>query len=200
MIFFDIDTQHDFMDKDGALAVPDADEIRANLERLLKTAGERRITTVSSRDSHIEDDPEFAQFPPHCVDGTPGAERIFKALPDLPRRVIPVDAGAIPDTGLESGAHYVVKKRAFDLFTNPWFKSVRENGAFKNEDCVVFGVATDYCVRAAALGLAKAGARVCVVEDAIRGVAPDTTEKSVLEMRDAGVEFTTTDEVLKLIG
>jgi nicotinamidase/pyrazinamidase len=73
---------------------------------------------------------------------------------------------------------------------------LRQDGAFDGEACVVFGVATDYCVRACALGLAAAGARVQVLEDAIRGVAADTTAQTVEEMRNAGVEFTTTSEVL----
>ncbi|MGH9801820.1 MAG: isochorismatase family protein, partial [Blastocatellia bacterium] len=61
----------------------------------------------------------------------------------------------------------------------------------------VFGVATDYCVRACVLGLVEAGACVQVVEDAIRGVAAETTDQTFAEMRAAGVKFTTTDEVLK---
>ena len=77
MIFFDIDTQHDFMDADGALSVPGADEIRSNIERLLRAAGDQGIITVSSGDAHREDDPEFEVFPPHCIEGTRGAQRIF---------------------------------------------------------------------------------------------------------------------------
>jgi nicotinamidase/pyrazinamidase len=197
MIFFDVDTKMDFMDSTGALYVPDAEAIRPNVGRLLREAGDRKVTTVSSRCAHEPGDPEFEIFPPHCIDGSPGAERVFADLPALPRREIEVDATADQQAQIRPATHYVVKKKVFDLFSNPWLEGLRRRGAFKGESCVVFGVATDYCVRACALGLAEAGANVLLVEDAIRGVAGETTARTIDEMRAAGVEFTSTDEVLK---
>ena len=197
--FFDIDTQHDFLDSDGALSVPDAETIKPNLERLLKVAGERQIATISSRCAHESDDPEFQIFPPHCIEGTRGAERVFAELPALARHEIAVDAPADPRARIEPGHHYVVKKKVFDLFSNAWLDGLRQRGEFKDQPCVVFGVATDYCVRCCALGLAEAGARVMVVEDAIRGVAPETTARTLDEMRAAGVELIATDRIGMLI-
>lgn len=197
MIFFDVDTQRDFMEPTGALYVPDAETIHSNIERLLRAAGDREVTTISSRCAHEPDDPEFEIFPPHCIDGLPGAERVFADLPSLPRREIAVDAAADPQAQIRSATHYVVKKKVFDLFSNQWLEGLRRRGDFKGESCAVFGVATDYCVRACALGLAEAGARVLLVEDAICGVADETISRTIDELRGAGVEFTTTDEVLK---
>ena len=197
MIFFDIDTQRDFMDPTGALYVPEAEAIRPNIERLLRAAGERKVMTISSRCAHEPDDPEFEIFPPHCIEGAPGAERVFHDLPALPRQEIAVDAVADSQARLQPATHYIVKKKVFDLFSNRWLEGLRQKGDFNGEPCVVFGVATDYCVRACALGLAEAGARVLIVEDAVRGVAGETTSRTLDEMRAAGVEFTTTDEVLK---
>src|SRR5205085_4568033 len=108
---------------------------------------------------HEPGDPEFAVFPPHCLEGTPGAERIFADLPTLPRCELPVDAQQETGVKLEAGRHYIVKKKVYDLFSNAWLESLRTSGAFTGQECMVFGVATDYCVRAAALGLAEAGAR-----------------------------------------
>jgi nicotinamidase/pyrazinamidase len=199
MIFFDVDTQRDFINADGALAVPEAETIKPNLERLLRAAGQHGITTISSRCAHEPGDAEFEIFPPHCLDGTPGAERVLADLPELPRHEIPVDAAADSQPRLAAGEHYIVKKKVFDLFSNAWLDGLRQRGVFKGETCVVFGVATDYCVRACVLGLAETGARVQVVEDAIRGVAAETTEQTTADMRAAGVEFTTTDKVLKTV-
>jgi nicotinamidase/pyrazinamidase len=196
MIFFDVDTQRDFMESTGALYVPDAEAIRPRIGRLLRSAGERGITTISSRCAHQVDDPEFAIFPPHCLEGSPGAERIFADLPQLPRIVIPADARSDPDAVLEPATHYLVEKRVFDLFSNPWLEGVRRKGTFKDQECVVFGVATDYCVRACALGLASAGARVLLIEDAVRGVAAETTRNTIEEMREAGVVFITTEKII----
>jgi nicotinamidase/pyrazinamidase len=197
MIFFDVDTQRDFMDSTGALYVPDAEAIRPNIERLLRAAGDRKVTTISSRCAHEPGDPEFEIFPPHCIDGTPGAERVFAGLPSLPRREIAVEAAADPRAQIQPATHYVVKKKVFDLFSNQWLEGLRRKDGFKGESCVVFGVATDYCVRACALGLAEGAARVLLVEDAVRGVTGETTSRTIDEMRAAGVEFISTDEVLK---
>jgi nicotinamidase/pyrazinamidase len=200
MIFFDVDTQRDFMDSDGALYVPEAEAIKPNIERLLRAAGAYGITTISSLCAHERDDDEFKIFPPHCIDGTPGAARVFKELPKLPRVEIAVDAAQDAPKQIEQGQHYVVKKKVFDLFANAWLAEQRQRGTFREQTCVVFGVATDYCVRACGLGLAIVGAHVLLVEDAIRGVAAATTAQTITELRAAGVEFTTTDEVLKQLG
>lgn len=197
MIFFDIDTQHDFMDAAGALAVPDAEAIKPQIERLLLAASQQRLATISSRCAHEPGDAEFEIFPPHCLEGTPGAERICPALPALPRTEITVDAAPDAAATVEAGHHYVVKKKVYDLFSNAWLNDLRLRGVFASQECIVFGVATDYCVRAAALGLAQSGARVLLVEDAVRGVTPATTAQTIAEMRAAGVVFTTTAEVLK---
>jgi nicotinamidase/pyrazinamidase len=200
MYFFDIDTQYDFMHGEGALYVPNAESIWPKIERLLRVAGEKGITTISSRCAHEPGDPEFEIFPPHCLDGTPGAERIFPYLPQLPRHEIEVAAKDDPEATIAPATHYIVKKKAFDLFSNPWLDGLRERGAFRRQRCVVFGVATDYCVCACVLGLAQAGAQVLLVEDAILGVANETTERAIAEKRAAGVIFTTTDDVLKELG
>jgi nicotinamidase/pyrazinamidase len=200
MIFFDVDTQHDFMHREGALYVPQAEEIRPNIERLLRAAGEKGITTISSRCAHQTDDPEFEIFPPHCLDGTPGAERIFPDLPQLPRYEIDVDTEPDPQAEIAPATHYVVKKKAFDMFSNPGLESLRSAGAFEDQECIVFGVATDYCVRACALGLAQKGARVWLVEDAIRHVSTESAGKTMEEFSAAGVSLTSTDEILKRLG
>src|SRR5687767_14171012 len=137
MVFFDVDTQRDFMDSTGALYVPGAEAIRPNIERLLRAAGERNVTTISSRCAHEPGDPEFEIFPPHCIEGEPGAERVFADLPSLPRREIAVGAAADPQAQIQAGAHYIVKKKVFDLFSNRWLDGLRGKGEFKGESCVV---------------------------------------------------------------
>jgi nicotinamidase/pyrazinamidase len=196
MIFFDIDTQNDFMLPDGKLYVPGAEGIHANIAALLRAAGEEGITTISTRCAHEPGDPEFELFPPHCLEGTPGAERLFSQLPALPRREIAVDAVLDADDQLAGATHYTVKKKVFDLFSNQWLEGWREKGFFRHQECIVFGVATDYCVRACVLGLASAGARVRVVGDAISGVASSSTAQTMVDWQRAGVEMATTAELL----
>ena len=82
-IFWDVDTQVDFMVPGGKLYVPDAAAITANLDRLTRHARERGIPRVASVDDHtlfdpeISDTPDFREtFPPHCLHGTDGQKKI----------------------------------------------------------------------------------------------------------------------------
>jgi nicotinamidase/pyrazinamidase len=200
MIFFDVDTQVDFMHPEhGALYVRGADEIAANIEKLLSAAGVLGITTGSTSCAHEPDDPEFEIFPPHCIEGTRGAERIYSDLPALPRRIIDTRASEDLEATLMPATHYVIKKRVFDPFSNRWLDGLRKRGVFSGEHAIVFGVATDYCVRATALGLREGGAEVDVIEDAIRGVSDETTRTSLGELEVSGIRLTTTDEVLRQV-
>ena len=65
------------------------------------------------------------------------------------------------------------------------------------ENAYVFGVATDYCVKAAVLGMQERGIQTYVVEDAIKGITPETTEAALKEMEQAGAKFITTEQVLE---
>jgi nicotinamidase/pyrazinamidase len=196
--FFEIDAQRDFMDETGALYVPDAEAIKPRIRRLLLAAGEHRITTFSSRCAHQPGDQEFEIFPPHCLEGSVGAKRIFENLPGLPRLEIPV--GAPPDQRLPAveGLHYLISKNVFDIFSNPWLDGVRKSGWFADKTCIVFGVATDYCVKACGNGLVEAGATTLFVEDAIRGVAAETTAQTLAEAVAAGVALISTERAIAL--
>jgi nicotinamidase/pyrazinamidase len=171
--FWDVDTQVDFILPHGALYVPGAEKLIPNLRRLTDFARRRALTAVATRDAHAPDDPEFKTFPPHCVKGTAGARKI-------------------PETTFP--AQTVLEKQTFDIFDRPEADTLLEKTGIR--DWVVYGVATDYCVRAAVLGLARRGARVTVVSDAIQGIAPATTAMAVTEMRTAGAHFRATDAVL----
>ena len=70
-----IDFQNDFT-PGGALAVPQGDEIAGRVREL---AGSDRFgLVVATRDWHPADHGSFVEqggpWPPHCVQGTPGAE------------------------------------------------------------------------------------------------------------------------------
>ena len=83
IVFWDVDTQVDFMVPDGKLYVPDAAAITPNLERLTRRAREHGIPRVASVDDHtlldpeISDTPDFREtFPAHCLRGTEGQKKI----------------------------------------------------------------------------------------------------------------------------
>jgi nicotinamidase/pyrazinamidase len=171
--FWDVDTQADFMLPGGALYVRDAEKLIPNLRKLTAFAKKRSIPVVATGDAHATDDPEFKKFPPHCVKGSAGAKKI-------------------PQTTFREQTF--LAKQTFDIFDRP--EADAHLATCGVRDWVVYGVATDYCVRAAVLGLAKRGCRVTVVSDAIQGIDPDTTARAVREMKAAGAHFRATDAVL----
>jgi nicotinamidase/pyrazinamidase len=197
-LFVDVDTQVDFVDPNGALYVAGSERILPNIRALLEHASRFGITTISPMCAHVVNDPEFRQFPPHCIEGTPGQRRYFDDLPRLPRHVWPPSALVTPrDLEVRVGHHYVVQKRTFPMFANPWMDALRRRGTIGDFDAVVFGVATDVCVRADVLDLCAAGARVRLVEDAIAGIAPGDTERALGEMASAGARTVTTEDILR---
>ena len=88
----------------------------------------------------------------------------------------------------------IVESQTFDIF-----ESINTDGIVNKLDAcnyVVFGVATDYCVKAAVLGLLKRGYNVSLVTDATKAITKEGEEKSLNEMKDAGAVFTTTKDVV----
>ena len=196
LAFFDVDTQVDFMAPKGKLYVRGARLLGPRIRRLVRLAAERGILLFSSVDAHAEDDPEFGAFPGHCVVGTPGQEKIRGTLLDG-HIVVPSKPMLRKSKlgGLLAHPQIILEKQSYDVFDNRNAERVlAASGATR---FVVFGVATDYCVRAAVLGLRRCGYAVTVVEDAIAGVAPNTTEAALADMRAAGAKFRTTDQVVE---
>src|SRR5690349_24009040 len=92
VIFWDVDTQYDFMRADGKLYVPDAEKVIPNLKRLTDYAHQNDIRVVASADDHSPGDRELSDhpnwrdtFPPHCMRGTPGQKKIPEPAPKNPR-------------------------------------------------------------------------------------------------------------------
>jgi nicotinamidase-related amidase len=75
-VFVDVDTQRDFLDPDGTLFIRGAEAIRPNLARLAAFAREHRIPVIATACAHEPDEADPEPFPPHCLVGTPGADRI----------------------------------------------------------------------------------------------------------------------------
>jgi nicotinamidase/pyrazinamidase len=67
-LLWDVDTQFDFMHPAGKRYVPGAETIISNLQRLTAFAAQHGNPIVASTDARLETDPEFSQYPPHCLD------------------------------------------------------------------------------------------------------------------------------------
>ena len=191
LVFFDVDTQVDFMRPTGRLYVPGAEQIVPNLQRLMNWARQNDVPVISSADAHAADDPEFKIWPPHCVIGTPGQQRIPET--QFPRPVvIPCRSGAFQPPALWVG-QYIVEKPTYSAQANPNFDAILQ--ALGTRRAVVFGVATEYCVLADARDLRARGFTVDLVVDAIKPITEEGGRKALEEMAATGVRAVTTAEV-----
>jgi nicotinamidase/pyrazinamidase len=202
IVLWDVDTQVDFMLPDGKLYVPQAEETVPGMERLVAAAREAGLVHVSSADDHELTDPEISNepdfrntYPPHCLRGTRGAQKIpeTEQADPLPLSHVPFPPGLVPE--LVAGRHEILLlKKNFNVFTNPNTDPLLD--ALDPAEIIVFGVATDVCDDAAIRGFLQRGRRVRFVEDAARGLDEDRVEACTTAWREAGVEFTTADDVV----
>jgi nicotinamidase/pyrazinamidase len=172
------------------------------MAKLVRWAEEQGITHLATADDHELTDPEIsgapdfeATYPPHCLRGTPGAGRIAETAQrdPLPISLTPYPPGLVPRL-VEGRRELLLLKKTYSAFSNPNLEPLLE--ALAPDEAIVFGVATDVCNDAAIAGLLARGYRVAFVEDASRGLSEDRTAAALARWRDAGVRFTTADEVV----
>lgn len=188
-----VDVQNDFC-PEGALAVPNGDRVVEPLNRAAECFALAGLPVLASRDWHPPVTRHFIDFggiwPPHCVQGTPGAS--FHQDLRLPQGTLVISKGNDPDLDSYS---------AFD--------GRGEDGRSLGEilaklgvaHLFVGGLATDYCVRSSALDARKAGFEVTLLSDAIAGVdlIAGDSEKALHEMERTGVAFCSTIELINLL-
>ena len=191
-VFVDIDTQFDFMDPQGSLYVPGAEDIIENIKKLFSFAKELKIKILSSADTHKLDDPEFKFFPVHCVKDTPGCQKI-EASSCKDNFVIENVKQNITESMLIH-EQIIIEKQSHGLFDNK--NSDKVIVELDASDYVVFGVATDYCVKEAVLGLLKRGYKVTLVTDAIKATTQEGEKYALKEMKDAGAFFANTEDII----
>ena len=198
-----VDLQNDFL-PGGALAVTEGDQVIPLANRLQPLFD----LVVATQDWHPAEHGSFAAqhagkkpgqmvqlnglpqvlWPPHCVQGTPGAafapglntRRISKIFPK----------GTDPQIDSYSG-----------FFDNGHRKATGLGDYLKAEGVTavyLLGLATDYCVKATALDARSLGFETCLIADACRGVnlQPGDVDRAVAEMRSAGVAVITSGSFL----
>jgi nicotinamidase/pyrazinamidase len=175
-----VDVQNDFCEG-GSLAVTGGARVAAEVTALLGGTGRAAYDhVVATRDHHVDpgshwsDSPDFVEsWPVHCEVGTPG-EEFHPAL----------DASTIEAVflkGEHAAAYSGFEGSADGTGLADW---LRERGVTEVDVC---GIATDYCVRATALDAQREGFATRVLLDLCAGVAPESTETTLGEFRDAGV-------------
>jgi nicotinamidase/pyrazinamidase len=196
-IFWEVDVQADFMLPGGKLYVPGAEKLLPNIRKLTDAARRGEVFLVSHGCFHPANDPEFKQFPPHCLKGTAGAEFVPEALAATFVRVENDFNAKLPDD-LFKYQQVILEKQTLDIFeTHHADRLVERLG--ETAEFVVFGVVTEYCVCCAVKGLLKRKRKVAIVRDAIETLEPEVGEKTLAELQSLGARLVTTEEILEAL-
>jgi nicotinamidase/pyrazinamidase len=200
VVLWDVDTQVDFVLAGGKLHVPDAETARPAMARLVAAARAAGVPHIASADDHeltddeISEQPDFRlTYPPHCLRGTSGAERVAETKQADP---VPLALTVVPARWLE-GREFLLLKKHFDVFTNPNAEPLLR--LVDPADVVLFGVATDVCDDAAVRGLLARGRRVSFVAEASRGLDDDRTAACLAAWAEAGAHFLSVDDAVALL-
>ncbi|HET8779047.1 MAG TPA: isochorismatase family protein [Agromyces sp.] len=190
---FIVDVQNDFTEG-GALGVEGGAAVAAGITEYLAQHRDDYDLVVASRDWHsaendngghfaVDAEPDFVEtWPPHCVEGTPGAEY---------------------HPGLDTDAVHVHVRKGQGVPAYSIFEGTDDEGASMHDviashgitEVDVVGIATDYCVRASALDALEHGQRVRVLTDLIAGVAPESSEAALAELGHAGAVIASSNEL-----
>ena len=205
-IFWNVDTQYDFMRDDerfkGALVVKDAKEIEENLCILTRYANGYGYKIINTADWHtieskeLSETPDFINtFPPHCLIGTKGAEYIPQTRP-LEAYKIDWRDTEIDEEQIRKMQNLILYKDHFDIFQgNPHTKRVFE--LIKPEKAIVYGVATNVCVNYAVKGLLERGVQVMVPTDGIKELPGLPLGEVLNSWTKNGAKLTTTEEIIR---
>lgn len=183
-----IDVQNDFCEG-GSLAVNGGADVAYAIAEVLKRwheadPGEREYDhVIATRDHHIDpgghfsDHPDYVtSWPRHCVADSDGAA----FHPNLD----PQPFDAIFSKGEYSDGYSGFEGKSQEgRGLADWLR----DHAVTSVDIV--GIATDHCVRATALDASREGFDTTVRLDLTAGVASDTTQRALADMRAAGVQL-----------
>lgn len=182
-LFFDVDTQIDFVFPAGSLYVPGSARLLPLIAGLNALAAATGGLVVSTVDAHPENDSEFTEYAAHCVRGT-ASQRKPESTLLAPRITLPEGPAIIPS--LDRISQLLIEKTAVDCFRNR--NLIRLLTGFGGPPrCVVYGVAAEVAVHHAAMGLLRFGCEVHLVTDAIQEINVAIARRAQADfVRDGG--------------
>ncbi|HEX6473072.1 MAG TPA: isochorismatase family protein [Streptosporangiaceae bacterium] len=177
-----VDVQNDFCEG-GSLPVAGGAGVASAISDYVLGGGGDYAHIVATRDYHIDPgghfstNPDFVDsWPPHCVVGTPGADFHPNFDTASVEEVFSKGERAAAYSGFEAVT-------GDEMSLEEWLRD-------RDVDAVdVVGIATDHCVRATALDAATVGFATRVLLDLTAGVARDTTDRALDQLRAGGVEL-----------
>lgn len=203
-IFYDINTQRDFILHDGKFHIEGAEKIVPVWKDITALARDQNIRIVCSVDCHLPGDPTLkswgGQYPDHCMAGTPGQEKIDETKPLNPlmlenREYTPDEITKI----LEHPGEIIFRRQQFEkLADNPHLSAILRLVLRPYEHIVMYGVYTEACVAREITALIGVGPKLHLITDAVAVIgeeSPTFHEKLLQE----GVELITFDALKLLI-
>lgn len=204
VIFWNVDTQVDFISPQGKLYVPGAELLKPVWAKLTRFAKLNSVTVVNTADWHYPDSEELSAnpdfittFPLHCMANTPGAELIEETTPENPliidwNKEMSINQEQISK---EKYRNFLIRKDAFDVFRGNRLTD-KLLQILSPELVVVYGVTTNVCVNDAVLGLIQRVKNVMVVEDAIKELP--NIPLPFDNWKKLGVELLPTDQIISM--
>ncbi len=198
-LFWNIDTQKDFILPTGKLYIKGAEDIIPNLNTLTTLAKKHKIKVVNTGDYHtpkdkeISDKPDFKEtFPEHCIIGTEGMEFIHETYPKEQANYVIVSGDDKEiDEELLRVRNIVIYKNAFDVFQgNKYTEEVLRQ--LNPDQIFVYGVATNVCVNQAVLGLLQRKKDVVIVRDAIKELPGSSSKQFLDDWQSKGADILST--------
>lgn len=203
LIFWDVDTQYDFMMPEGKLYVPGAEGIADNLKKLTGYARENKVQICGSVDYHLVSDPEISDnpdfhetFPPHCLQGTLGQAKIDATSPLNPLWIdnLKYDPARLKEMVAGHRGEIIFRKQKFDVFSNPNVPAILD--ILKPTDIMVYGVALDVCDAHAIEGFLRlAPYNIYLVKDAAKAIYEEKGRELLRDWTERGVNIIDTADV-----
>lgn len=201
-LFYDVDTQQDFILPGGKLYVPGAERILLRLEQLTKFARQAGIALAGSVDCHVPADAELApnggEYPEHCMKGTEGQKKVEATTP---RQPVWIENRCYTDPELDAllnrEEEIYIEKQQFNVFTgNRNAARVFDVLLRGKTDVVIYGVVTEVCVDQAITGLKDRQVRLHVPVDAIAALREEKAKDTLAKWQHWGVRLTTVAEIV----
>lgn len=191
-VLIDVCTQRDFLDPGAILQVANREAVLPALEKVFAWARHRRIGTFSSVESHRPSEP-LTGFPLHCIDGTPGQEKVaFTFI--KPWILVEVDNTlALPPNLREEYHQLIFRKRAREVLSNP--KADRFLTQLEAQEFIIVGVGLEQAIKTLALGLLARHKSVTVVSDACGYWSSADADLALRQLGAKGIHIVSTDEL-----
>lgn len=157
-----IDMLNDFVREGAPLEVPRAREIIPNIQREIEKARNNDYPVIYLCDAHKPDDPEFKIWPPHCVEGTEGAEVIDELKP--------------------AKGDFVIKKISYSGFYNTKLEELLKSLGVQK--LFLTGIVTNICVLYTGVDALMRGFEVEVIEDCVAGLNEEDHKFAIRQLKE----------------